>query len=155
MHTENRIEIYGDIEEIFQMAAAICEWPKILPHYRWVKILKQDERKTVAEMAAHRDGIPVRWSAIQEVYPEEKRITYTHIGGFTKGMEVEWRMEQEKNLVKISITHDFTLSWPFVGIFISRYIVGEFFVRNIASKTLRAIKRHIEKGYPWIDDVSS
>src|SRR5919108_4255678 len=145
MHTENRIEIHGDVRRIFQVAAQVEKWPDILPHYRWVRVLHHRKRRTTVEMAARRGRIPVRWTAVQEVFPYE-RITYRHIKGFTAGMDVTWSFTPGQGRVHIVITHDFSLSWPVVGGFVSKYIVGALFVKPIASRTLRHIKLTVESG---------
>lgn len=148
MHTENQILIYGPYEAIFKVASEIERWPEILPHYRWVNILETRGTTKVAEMAARRDGIPVKWISIQETNEVERWIRYRHIGGFTKDMEVEWTFQQEKEGVRVRIVHDFQLHWPIIGRPLSQYVVGEFFVRAIAGQTLAIIKQRIE-GQSW------
>jgi ribosome-associated toxin RatA of RatAB toxin-antitoxin module len=143
MHTENRIEILGDVRRVFQVAAQVDKWPQILPHYRSVRVLQRKKRRTTVEMAARRGRIPVRWTAVQEVFPYE-RITYRHIKGFTAGMDVTWSFTPGQGRVQIVITHDFSLSWPVVGGFVSKYIVGQLFVKPIAARTLRHIKQRVE-----------
>ena len=145
MHTENGIEIRGDIKRIFQVAAQVDKWPVILPHYRWVRILQRRKRRTTVEMAARRGRVPVSWIAVQEVFPYE-RITYKHIKGFTTGMDVTWSFTPVQERVKVVITHDFSLSWPLVGDFVSKFIVGALFVKPIASRTLYYIKQAVESG---------
>jgi ribosome-associated toxin RatA of RatAB toxin-antitoxin module len=145
MHTENRIEIHGDVKRIFRMAAQVDKWPDLLPHYRRVRVLQRKKRRTTVEMAARRGRIPVSWTAVQDVFPYE-RITYKHIKGFTTGMEVTWSFKPAQEAVQVVITHDFSLSWPLVGGLVSKYIVGALFVRPIASKTLSHIKRTVESG---------
>src|ERR671923_1114915 len=145
MHTENGIEIRGDIKRIFQVAAQVDKWPALLPHYRWVRVLQRKKRRTTVEMAARRGRVPVSWTAVQEVFPYE-RITYRHIKGFTTGMDVTWVFKPAQERVKVVITHDFSLSWPVVGGFVSKYIVGALFVKPIASRTLRHIKLTVESG---------
>src|SRR5215475_5775869 len=145
MHTENTIEICGDIKRIFQVAAQVDKWPEILPHYRWVRVLQRKRRRTTVEMAARRGRIPVSWTAVQEVFPYE-RITYKHIKGFTTGMDVSWSFKAIQERVTVVITHDFSLSWPLLGDFVSRYIVGALFVKPIASRTLQHIKQTVESG---------
>jgi ribosome-associated toxin RatA of RatAB toxin-antitoxin module len=145
MHTENRIEIRGDVRRIFQLAAQVDKWPTILPHYRWVHVLQRRKRRTTVEMAAKRGRIPVSWTAVQEVYPYE-RITYKHIKGFTTGMDVTWSFKPVQDTVHVVITHDFSLGWPVVGGFVSKYIVGALFVKAIASKTLQHLKQTVESG---------
>jgi ribosome-associated toxin RatA of RatAB toxin-antitoxin module len=145
MHTENSIEIRGDVKRIFQIAAQVDKWPDILPHYRWVRVLQRKKRRTTVEMAARRGRIPVSWTAVQEVFPYE-RITYKHIKGFTTGMDVTWSFKPVQERVQVVITHDFSLSWPVVGSVVSKYVVGALFVKPIASRTLRQIKRTVESG---------
>jgi len=145
MHTENSIEIRGDVKRIFQVAAQVDKWPDILPHYRWVRVLQRKKRRTTVEMAARRGRIPVSWTAVQEVFPYE-RITYKHIKGFTTGMDVTWSFKPVQERVQVVITHDFSLSWPVVGRVVSKYVVGALFVKPIASRTLQHIRRTVEAG---------
>jgi len=145
MHTENGIEIHGDVKRIFQVAAQVDKWPVILPHYRWVRVLQRRKRRTTVEMAARRGRVPVSWTAVQEVFPYE-RITYKHIKGFTTGMDVTWSFKPVQERVEVVITHDFSLSWPLVGAFVSRFIVGALFVKPIASRTLHYLKQAVESG---------
>ncbi len=154
MQTENFIDIHGPIERVYELAAEVTRWPEILPHYRCVKLIRKDGRRRVVEMAAHRDGIPVRWTAVQELVPEERRILFTHIKGPTKGMEVEWTMmETPGGAVHVKIWHGFEPPWPLVGPFIAKYIVGWFFVHNIAGKTLATIKRIVEQKKDQVNSV--
>src|SRR5688572_28178681 len=115
MHTENTVFIKAPVETVYEYAADIARWPDILPHYRWVKVLREEGNRRLAEMAARRDFIPVRWWAEQELFPDEPRITYRHVGGITKGMEVVWTFERGDSGVNVSIRHDLRLGWPLIG----------------------------------------
>ena len=50
---------------IFRLAAQVEDWPRLLPHYRWVRVLSQtDDRHRTVDMAARRDvfgnlGVPL------------------------------------------------------------------------------------------------
>src|SRR2546422_360206 len=88
MHAENTLLIQADAPRIYALAAAVERWPEILPHYRWVRVLKDDGASRLVEMAARRDWIPVWWRAEQRLYPDEPRITFRHVQGVTAGMEV-------------------------------------------------------------------
>jgi ribosome-associated toxin RatA of RatAB toxin-antitoxin module len=145
MHTENRIEIRGELREIFRTAAQVEKWPQILPHYRWVRVVQRRKRRLTVEMAARRARFPIRWTAVQEVVPYE-RITYKHIKGITTGMDVAWTFTPIQGGVQIVITHDLSLPWPLVGGFFSKYIVGRLFVKPIAGRTLRYLKQSVEAG---------
>lgn len=147
MHTENEVLICGPYQAIFQAASEIERWPEILPHYRWVKILDTRDTVRVVEMAARRDWIPVKWTSIQEVSEAERWIRYRHIGGFTKGMEVTWTFRPEGEGVRVRIVHDFRLGWPIIGRPLGQYVVGDFFVKAIAGRTLATIKQRVESQF--------
>lgn len=143
-HTENVIEMDAAPERIFALAVDTPRWPEFLPHYRSVTEFERSEQRRIVEMAAHRDGIPVKWTSVQEWFPEEYRITFYHIGGITKGMDVTWHIEaQSDGSTRVRITHDFDLGWPLIGPF-ANWVTSEFFVRNIAQKTLSTIQRIVE-----------
>jgi aromatase len=145
MHTETRITIQGDIDRIFALASAVEHWAHWLPHYRWVRMLSGDQNDRIVQMAAHRDGFPVRWTAHQRLEPAHYRIHFTHVRGISRGMEVTWFLEADGPLVQVCIVHDLTWrGWP-IGPWFAHYIIGEFFVSNIANKTLRTLKHHIEQ----------
>ena len=144
MHTENRITIRGDIDRIFTVASAVEAWPRLLPHYRWVNVLSGDPTERLVEMAAHRDGFPVRWTARLRLEPIQHRIHFTHVRGISRGMEVTWFLEAEGSLVHVRIVHDLTWRWWPIGPWVANHVIGELFVSNIASKTLRTLKQHIE-----------
>jgi ribosome-associated toxin RatA of RatAB toxin-antitoxin module len=147
MHTENEILIRAEAEKIYTLAAAVERWPQILPHYRWVRVLNDHGNRRLVEMAARRDRIPVRWRAEQRLFPDVPRITFHHVGGITKGMEVEWAFTPlDEGVVRVSILHDLPrlIGWPLVGEVAADRIVGPLFVSNIAGKTLRRIKELAE-----------
>lgn len=145
MELENQIEIIGPLERVFALGANIQDWPALLPHYRYVRVLERDDRVTVADMGASRDGFPVKWRCRQEPRPEERRILFQHIGGITRGMEVEWRLAQVGPVTRVTIWHKLDYPVPVVGPWFARSIVGRLFVHNIAGKTLRCIKERVER----------
>src|SRR2546429_181626 len=118
MTTHNRIQISGPFEWIFSLAADIARWPEILPHYRWVKIHEKNGTRTVAEMAARHRGLPLWWKTIQVADAGRKSIRYTHIGGITRGMEVEWnfqKLDSGPEAWSVQIHHSFDPGWPLMG----------------------------------------
>ena len=171
-HTANEIVIQGDPDRIYELAAAVEEWPSFLPHYRWVRVHGREGNRRTVEMAARRSGIPVRWLSHQWLWPEERRITFRHIGGLSRGMDVEWRIEaveerdegrgmRDENrpdcphpssliphpspLVRVSITHEMRLEVPLISTPPGQWIVAEVFVKAVASRTLACLKRRVEE----------
>jgi ribosome-associated toxin RatA of RatAB toxin-antitoxin module len=140
----NTILIDASPEAIFRFAAATERWPEYLPHYRYVRILSGDERRRTVEMAAWRDGIPIRWVAEQINDPETPHIGFRHVAGWTKGMDVEWIFTPRGEQTEVQIVHRLTFSFPFASAWIGEHVVGDFFISNVANKTLARMKRLAE-----------
>ena len=154
MYTETSVVMQGPQERIFALAAAIADWPLILPHYRSVMLTERSVRPdgtthNVATMKAWRPlpfgKIPVGWKTILESNAATGLLHFVHIGGFTKGMDVYWLLKPEGDATRVTITHDFTLRWPLIGAFVAQRIVGQFFVDAIARRTLTRIKAIVEE----------
>src|SRR5205085_2046937 len=153
MRTTNKIAIRADLQTIFDLAARIEDWGDLLPHYRYVRVLRCDGNRKRVRMSAWRDFVPVTWTAIQTVEPgsgdEPGRITFRHIKGLVRGMEVEWwflpRPERGDTLVGISHRLD---KPPFptsiLGERLVNRVVGKGFIGYIAGKTLKRIKELAE-----------
>ncbi|SRR5579884_1379205 len=138
---ENHIDIESPREKVFGLAARIEEWPRILPHYREVKLLEDRNGVRVAEMRAWRGRIPVRWLAQQSISESEQRVRFRHLGGATRGMEVEWRFEPRSQPpgTRVVIAHRLSSGIPLVGPLVSM-VIGRLFVDYIASRTLARMK---------------
>jgi len=147
MKLSDRIVIRGDYDRIFELAARVEDWERILPHYRYVRVLKSGGNRKLVRMSAWRDFIPVTWSAVETVYPgtgrEPGRITFHHVRGMVKGMDVEWSFQVRDSDVLVTISHDLE-DPPFpvriLGDRLTEAIVGRGFISNIAGKTLRRVK---------------
>lgn len=140
--------------DLYTLAARVEDWPRLLPHYRWVRVLEArgDGRRTV-EMAARRDvlagqawsGIPLRWTAHQWLAPDEPRVAFEHIAGPTRGMRVAWTFAtQPDGMLEVRIRHVFEPRWP-VPAALVRLIVGEYFVNGVAARTLRCLADIVER----------
>ncbi len=144
MNTANEIWIAAKPKKVFKLAEAVERWPEMLPHYRYVRLLARTGNVRTVQMAASRDGIPVRWTSLLLHLPRENRIRFRHIRGVTKGMEVEWRLEKTGGGTRVVIEHELRLRWPPVIRSVGELIIGRFFIHNIAGKTLRRIKQLAE-----------
>lgn len=147
---DTRIErlVRADRAMLYALAAAVEDWPRFLPHYRWVRVLDvaSDGRRTV-EMAARRDvftgrawsGIPLRWTAIQTLDAERPSVVFEHIAGPTRGMRVWWSFDAVPDgRVRVGIRHMFEPGWP-VPPALVRLVVGEYFVNGVAARTLKVL----------------
>jgi uncharacterized membrane protein len=143
---ENRRVIHAPIDVIFRLAAEVEQWPRLLAHYRRVTPLAVRAEGRIVEMCAVRPPLPLpaRWRAIQVVDAATRTVRYRHIGGVTRGMEVEWRIVTAGESVEVTIVHRFAPPWPWPGPWLARRIVCGFFVHGIAEHTLRGMARAAE-----------
>lgn len=150
MHTENVIVIDAAPEIVFELAARIEQWPALLSHYRYVRVHPDREEPTpegparVAAMSAHRMRIPVRWESTQCLDRRGGRVIYHHIGGVTRGMVVEWTIDDLAASSYVTIVHDLEVTAGLLRFAPVRWIAGRFFIRGIADRTLRGIRDHAE-----------
>jgi ribosome-associated toxin RatA of RatAB toxin-antitoxin module len=142
--TENRIRMNVPWRAAYDRAADVEGWPRILPHYRWVKTLETRDTGRVVEMAARRGFWPVRWTALLETRPEERRIYFTHLKGPARGMRVYWEFSDGDGFTDVTIFHELLLEVPLVRTRLGKWVVSEGFIRPIATKTLTWMKRCVE-----------
>jgi len=145
MITKNQILIEALPEVIYGLASGTSKWPEILPHYRFVRIVANSQNTSTLKMGARRDWIPVCWTSKQTNLPGIPEIRFTHVAGWTRGMEVVWRFIPEDHATRVTIEHTLQFRFPFIGQWIGEHIIGRFFIENIASKTLSRIKYLAER----------
>lgn len=144
IHTRNELLIEATPQRIFELASDTARWPEILPHYRCVRTIEDLGSSKIIEMSAKRDWIPVRWTAQQWNDSSVPSIRFVHLAGWTAGMDVEWRFEHRGEGTLVTIVHDLDFAFPIASDFLGKHVVSDFFVHNIASKTLRRIKSLVE-----------
>lgn len=144
---ENHLHMRAPASVVLALAERVEDWPRILAHYRAVAVLAERPEGRVVEMSAYRRGVPVpvRWRALQRTDTAARRVAYRHIGGVTRGMWVEWRIEPAGDGVDVTIVHEFSPAWPWPGLLIARALVCTFFVHSIADRTLAGIRVAAER----------
>ena len=106
MQTGNSIIMHAPREDIFETAADLAQWPRILPHYRYIRFLEQRPERSIVEMAALRSGIPISWTSEQVVDRERMEVRFLHLKAFTRGMRVVWTFKETPAGVLVEIMHD-------------------------------------------------
>src|SRR5438046_9347644 len=96
MRTLDQTTIRAPVERAFDAASQVERWPRILPHYRWVRFLDRRDGGGIVEMAAWRPFGPLRypawWVSEMTVDREAREIRYRHVRGITRGMAAAWRL---------------------------------------------------------------
>jgi ribosome-associated toxin RatA of RatAB toxin-antitoxin module len=139
---------------IFDLAKDVEQWPSRLSHYRYVRFRsRRSDGGGVVEMSAYRpftvqpyrkNGIHINWPTwwLSEMSVSEDRpaIRFRHIGGITKGMDVEWTFEPTSGGTHVRIVHVWTgPQIPMIGMWAAVYVIGPVFVHGIASRTLAGL----------------
>src|SRR5438552_10112371 len=149
MHKTNSIVMKAPRMSIFEIAANLELWPKILPHYRYIRYLERSPNRNVVVMAARRSGIPIKWTSEQIIDRERVEVRFHHLKAFSKGMDVVWTFEEKPDGVLVTIVHDLHFRIPALAP-IAEPIIGDFFTHNIANKTLRCMTNYVDaKASRW------
>ena len=143
MHKTNSLLMRAPKMAIFETAANLELWPQILPHYRYVRYLERNSDRNLVVMAATRSGIPIFWTSEQIIDRDRLEIHFHHLKAFTKGMCVVWTFQDAPAGVLVEIKHDLAFRVNLLTP-IADKIIGDFFIHNIASKTLRCMKSYVE-----------
>jgi ribosome-associated toxin RatA of RatAB toxin-antitoxin module len=143
MHKSNSIVMQAPKMAIFETAANLELWPKILPHYRYIRSLERGPDRNIVLMAAQRSGIPISWTSEQIVDRSTLEIHFHHLKAWTKGMHVVWTFSDTRDGVLVVISHDLRFRIRALAPIVD-LVIGDFFIHNIANKTLRCMKAYVE-----------
>ncbi|HET7612792.1 MAG TPA: SRPBCC family protein [Gemmatimonadaceae bacterium] len=145
---------------IFEIASRVEQWPAYLPHYRYVRFRdRRSDGGGVVEMSANRPfdivgtqdsafrvNWPTWWLSEMTVNRSAPSIRFRHVGGITKGMDVEWTFTPAPGGTHVRIVH----VWdgppiPLLGVWAAVYLIGPVFVHGIASRTLAGLATVAER----------
>ncbi len=143
MHKTNSIIMCAPKMTVFETAANLELWPRILPHYRYIRYLEQSPGRNVVVMAATRSGIPISWTSEEIIDRDRVEVRFRHLKAFTKGMRVVWTFQEVPAGVLVEIKHDLAFRMKILAP-IADKIIGDFFIHHIANKTLRCMKSYVE-----------
>jgi hypothetical protein len=150
METVDERLVRAPVDVIFEIASRVEQWPAYLHHYRYVRFReRRADGGGVVEMSANRP-FPISdtwwfnwrtwWLSEMAVRNSPPSIRFRHIGGITKGMDVEWTFTPAPGGTHVRIVH----AWdgpgiPIVGMWAAMYVIGPVFVHGIASRTLEGL----------------
>jgi ribosome-associated toxin RatA of RatAB toxin-antitoxin module len=150
MRTVDRLQMNAPVERVFDAAMDVEQWPALLGHYRWVRMLERHADGGLVEMAAWRPfgrfRYPTWWVSQMWVDRGSRAVHYRHVRGITTGMEVVWRLEPSAGGTQVTIVHQWSgPRWPLIGPAVASLVIGPVFIHGIASRTLAGIARHVEQ----------
>lgn len=154
METIDERLVRAPVGVIFELASKVEQWPAHLPHYRYVRFReRRPDGGGLVEMAANRPfhiietskgplrfNWPTWWLSEMAVVQSPPSIRFRHVGGITRGMDVEWTFTPAPGGTHVRIMH----VWdgppiPLIGVWAAIYLIGPVFVHGIASRTLAGL----------------
>lgn len=158
MRTIDEIDVAAPPDLVFRFAADVEGWPKILPHYRYVRFVAPADPRVqglsrlstpdarLVEMSANRPFGPVNWPTwwMSEMWVDEARreVRYRHVQGITRKMDVLWRVEPRGTGSHVHLLHEWDgPDWPLIRYPAAEWVIGPVFVHGIASRTLAGVAR--------------
>jgi ribosome-associated toxin RatA of RatAB toxin-antitoxin module len=153
MRTLDQRVVRASPARMFEIAADVEQWPRLLSHYRYVRFRDRGAGGGTVEMSANRPFGPIQWPtwwvSLMEIQPGVDRaapsIRFRHIEGVTSRMEVEWSFRRVTEGTHVTVLHLWNgPSWPLIGGLAARRIIGPVFVHGIASRTLAGLARAAE-----------
>ncbi|HUJ10768.1 MAG TPA: SRPBCC family protein [Verrucomicrobiae bacterium] len=138
VQVQNEIIIRAPLENIFQTTANLLLWPRVLPHYRWVRILEKGDDGSLVQMAAWRGWLPIQWTSRFKVDSAARELHFQHLKAFTRGMKVKWTYTPAEHGVIVRISHE--LNRWYAG------LIARYFIHPVASRTLAGFKEYLERG---------
>ena len=152
--------VRASVPTIFDLAKDVEHWPSHLSHYRYVRFRsRRSDGGGLVEMSAYRpfplpawrqSGMhvnwPTWWLSEMSVSKERPAIRFRHVGGITKGMDVEWTFQPARGGTHVQIVHVWTGPHvPMIGTLAAVYLIGPVFVHGIASRTLAGLASVAER----------
>jgi len=151
MRIVDSIHMAAPVERVFKAAVNVEQWPELLSHYRWVRVLERRDQGGLVEMAAWRPfgpfSYPTWWVSEMRVDRPGLAVHYRHVRGITTGMDVVWQLQPQEGGTQVMIVHDWSgPAWPLVGPSAADWVIGPVFIHGIASRTLAGIAKYVENG---------
>ena len=161
METVDERFVRASVKPLFELARNVEAWPSHLPHYRYVRFReRRSDGGGLVEMSAVRPfhiartargpvlriNWPTWWLSEMAVDSDRPAIRFRHVGGITKGMDVEWTFAPAPGGTHVRIVH----LWdgpriPVVGTWAAMFLIGPVFVHGIASRTLAGLAAVAER----------
>lgn len=156
MTTIDETLVRAPLDRIFDLSADVEAWPRLLPHYRFVRFLeRRSDGGGLVDMSANRPFGLLQWPTWWRSRMTVRRpgdaggapsIRFTHVAGVTNGMEVEWSFAAREGGTHVRIVH----VWdgppvPAVGALVAGAVIGPVFVHGIASRTLAGLASAAER----------
>jgi ribosome-associated toxin RatA of RatAB toxin-antitoxin module len=151
METLDERIVRAPVPTTFDVVKDVDSWPALLSHYRYVRFRRRTaDGGGIVEMSANRPfGLanwPTWWLSEMTVDADRPAVRFRHIGGITKGMDVEWSFAPVDGGTQVRLLHVWDgPRWPLIGVIAATAVIGPVFIHGIASRTIEGLARAAER----------
>jgi ribosome-associated toxin RatA of RatAB toxin-antitoxin module len=143
MRLEDSVLVRCPTGRLYDMVKDVERHADLLPGYLESRILERKEGSCLVQREAIVDGHKRRWKS--EVWFEgNRRIHFRQVEGPLAGMHVQWVLEPQNEVTRMSIIHDLRVKPRWKGWWFERWIARPAIERT-ARSVLEAIKTVAEK----------
>ncbi len=130
------------------MVSQLLRWPEFLPHYRFVRELKDGAiSASPSDLHLHMSAIggwfPATWRALYRSNSETLELHFEHTAAFTKGMRVVWTLTPLPEGTHVKILHELRFRFRALAWFMEPALRFGF-IEPVANKTLARFKLLLE-----------
>lgn len=137
---DSRIEIEAPVEQVYEIAKNVEEFPSFMPDVESVEIISQDGGRLVTEWVGvvRQFARTMRWQE-EDVWDDEQRLcTFRLIKGDWTKYEGTWKFEQGEGKTVVTLHLDYELHVPLLGPLIKAVI--DKLVRHNAQQMLEGLR---------------
>ena len=144
--------IHAPLNKVFVVAADLTRWPEFLPHYRYIRFLTHTPTGGIVKMCCVRRRILTTWISDFRIDTVKHELRLHHLRSTlnaTLGIKIVWSFEElPDGSVRTRITHDLRKKRLLISRRVTDWVLGRFFIDDVAAKNLAGLKRKVEAQEP-------
>jgi hypothetical protein len=144
--------VQADVSTVFYLLANVEFWPALFQHVRSARVLRRDGQRRLVSVHATWHGLPLGYTAVQVVYPEDGQMTIRHVSPLTRGSVAVWTVipvdcpSRPNRAIDLSVRQQVIVPVPIVGSALARGFIGGLVARDLGQAMLDRLKAVAEGG---------
>jgi ribosome-associated toxin RatA of RatAB toxin-antitoxin module len=138
---EARTDIAAPVQQVYEIAKNVAEFPEFMPDVQSVTILSQEGNRLVTEWAAivRQFGRTMRWQEEDEWDDRQRLCTFKLVKGDWTKYEGTWKFDESPGGTSVSLRLDYEMNVPLLGALIKAVI--DKLVRHNVDQMLEGLRR--------------
>lgn len=138
------VTIKAPAEGVYQVIKDVERYPQFIPEVKEVHIINGDPQGRITRWHAVIDGVAFRWTERDECDDARMMVKYRLVEGDLEKFEGEWRVEQDGEGARVTLTVEYELGIPAFDELMETTLFERMTLA--AQGFLMAIKAGMEKG---------